>query len=127
MKDEELDALIARRMQIHMSERHLSPEFTERLIRSIRSRERGLRLKVISVLTVLSLLMYALFACLAQKPRESDDGSRQIVGQSSGPTEQISGWMFLGLFRECFRRGRTGKKKEESNEEGKEGDVTDGR
>ena len=36
-----------------------------------------------------------------------------IADRTKKPAEKVSGWMLLGFFRDCFKRNRNGKRKEE--------------
>ena len=36
-----------------------------------------------------------------------------VAAHPTNRQDQVSGWMLLGVFRECFKRMKTNKKKEE--------------
>ncbi|MDE3275579.1 MAG: hypothetical protein PUJ80_06100 [Verrucomicrobiota bacterium] len=36
-----------------------------------------------------------------------------VAAHPTNRQDQVSGWMLLGVFRECFKRMKTSKKKEE--------------
>lgn len=100
---------------IDVPEKHLPPDFAERLVKSVRRRRRMHRLRFMALVAAIAVCGTGLvgsFCCHNEQegPRES-----RLVAVPTTPTNdtQISGLMLFGFFRECFRRTKTGKKKEE--------------
>lgn len=95
-------------------EKRLPADFADRLIARIRLRRR--RERRAKVLAVIAVLIVGLIACVGfLGPEEAKPvGETQLIAaHPERPKDQVSGWMLLGVFRECFKRVKTNKKKEE--------------
>ena len=100
-------------------ERHLPADFADRLIARVQQRRR--RERRVTLLVILALLIAAssaLMGFLAAPSDVKDPGeARLIAARTDLPKEQVSGWMILGVFRECFecfRKNKPNKRKEEN-------------
>ncbi|MBR4171985.1 MAG: hypothetical protein IKR48_10065 [Kiritimatiellae bacterium] len=114
MMDEETDYLISSRVKACVAGKHLPATFADRLTKHLRHRRRMFRLKTMTVVVLLALVALGLLGSFSRSTCESDDRASLVAGNNTPGTEKnLSGWFFLGFFRECLRRGRTGKKKED--------------
>ena len=67
------------------------------------------------ILALLIAASSALMGFLAAPSDVKDPGeARLIAARTDLPKEQVSGWMILGVFRECFRKNKPNKRKEEN-------------
>ena len=101
------------------NERHLPADFADRLVAHVRRRRRReRRLALFVVLALLVAASTALMGFLAAPAEMKDPGETRLIAARSGlPKEQVSGWMILGVFRECFecfRKNKPNKRKEEN-------------
>ena len=100
---------------VDVPEKHLPDDFAERLVRLVRRRRRARRLRAVALVAAVAVLGAGLSCCcLCHREETSPTETRLVAAPTSHTNEtQISGLMLLSLFRECFRRTRTNKKKEE--------------
>lgn len=101
------------------NERHLPADFADRLIAHVRRRRRlRRRVTLVAVLAALIAASTALMGFLAAPSDVKEPGEARLIAARSGlPKEQVSGWMVLGVFRECFecfRKNKPNKRKEEN-------------
>lgn len=97
-----------------ITEKRLPADFADRLIARIRLRRR--RERRAKVLAAIAVLIVGSIACVGfWGPEEAKPvGEAQLIAaHPERPKDQVSGWMLLGVFRECFKRVKTGKKREE--------------
>lgn len=102
-----------------LTERHLPADFADRLVAHVRRRRRmRRRVTLVAVLAALIAASTALMGLLAAPADLKDPGEARLIAARSGlPKEQVSGWMVLGVFREClecFRKNKPSKRKEEN-------------
>ena len=100
------------------NERHLPADFADRLIAHVHRRQRReRRLTLLVILAALIVASSALMGFLATPAGVQDPGeARLVAARTEKPQEQISGWMILGVFRECFecfKKNKPNKRKEE--------------
>jgi hypothetical protein len=101
------------------NERHLPADFADRLIAHVHRRQRReRRLTLLVILAALIVASSALMGFLATPAGVQAPGeARLIAARTEKPHEQISGWMILGVFRECFecfKKNKPNKRKEEN-------------
>lgn len=95
-------------------EKRLPADFADRLIARIRlRRRRERRAKVLAAIAVLIVGSIACVGFLGTEEAKPVGETQLIAAHSERPKDQVSGWMLLGVFRECFKRVKTNKKKEE--------------
>ena len=113
MTETELDNLLAEKLKSCVSGCGLPDGFAGRLKASVRRSRRLLRLSI-ALAAAFAAVLGMTFGDFASPP--SPDALEKcsiIVERSKKPAEKVSGWMLLGFFRDCFKRGRNGKRKEE--------------
>lgn len=96
------------------NEKHLPADFADRLVASIRARRR--RIRRAKVLAAIAFVVVSSVVCVGFFAPTEVIGRMETSLIAAHPTsrqEQVSGWMLLGVFRECFKRMKTTKKKEE--------------
>lgn len=113
MTEKELDAILCRRLKACISTRALPEGFAGRLKVSIRRSRRALRLRI-ALATALSVVLGMTLCGISSSPSRNAPEEFTITAEhDKQPAEKVSGWMLLGFLRDCFRRSRTGKRKEE--------------
>lgn len=113
MNESELETLLRAKMKSCIAGKSLPEDFTERLIGEIRRARRAFRRKMAAAF-LLSLLVGAAvvgFMGAAEPKRPVQTALIAAAGDDSG--EEVSGWVLLGALRECFKRARNNKRKEE--------------
>lgn len=111
--NDDVDIVLARRVQECALGKHLPSDFSDRLIRSVRHHRRVSRIKIaISLIVICVLGMGFVGLVTAEAPKQSSEVAIKAYGVPL-KSEQVSGWVFLGFIRECFKRNKSNKKKEE--------------
>ena len=115
MDDNELKNAISSKLGDVLSGRSLSADFCSRLRISAR-RLRYLRmLKIAIVLAVIAAFSLATLDFISVREGLSPEKAQLVAAKQpqEEPNPQLSKLAFLGFFRECFKRGKTTKRKEE--------------
>lgn len=113
MTEDEFDACLVSRFGDCAGAAQLSAGFADRLVASAHRRRMRVRLSLCALLlAVVGIVAVGYFA----PPRTRPCGESVLVAKD-GPKrgEEATGIFFLGFIRECFRRARVSKKKEEEN------------
>ncbi|MGN0832317.1 MAG: hypothetical protein ACI4RD_01545 [Kiritimatiellia bacterium] len=100
---------------VNVPERHLPPDFADRLVESVRRRRRSRRLRTAAALASAGILGAVLAGGFCRRENDSRPAETRIAAScpmSTNDTE-VTGLLMLGFFRECLRRSKTGKKREE--------------
>lgn len=114
MNMEELDGLLVDKLKSCVSGKRLPDGFSERMISEIRRSRRALRIRVVSASVIVIVLCSVVMGLLAESPGRGPKETALVAAREGGTKEKVSGWMMLlGVFRECFKRSRTSKRKEE--------------
>ena len=113
MTEEEFDAAFGERLRTYAAGQHAPADLQDRLVRSIRGRARRTRIGILGlVLLVLATGLVVLgLADTAAKPANAE--ATLVAGDGPRRESSVTGWMFLGCIRECFRRTRNGRRREE--------------
>jgi hypothetical protein len=113
MTDKDLDSILCERLKGCIRNRTLPDDFAGRLKASLRRSKRRSRLTAALSVSLVAVLC-VMVGGLVRAPSPNAPGEYAIVaGRDNKPAEKISGWMLLGFFRDCFKRTRGGKRKEE--------------
>lgn len=102
---------------VDVPERHLPPDFADRLVGSVRRRRRVRRLRTAAVLASAGILGIGLAGGLCRKTDDRPPAEARLIATNSAPTNdtKVTGLLMLGFFRECMRRNKTGKRKDEED------------
>ena len=113
MNEKELELLLSSKMKSCVAGRRLSDGFAERMVTEVRRSKRMRRFRAVTVSVVViglcSMLMGLLSESLKKEPRKAT----LVAAHESPAKEKVAPWVLLGFFKECFKRGRTNKRKEE--------------
>lgn len=114
MTEEEFDLQLTRRIGAYAHTKRLPEDFAGRFVGTLRRRRRVRRAKLAVAVACLAL---AFLFVLGMTDRPSAAGASEpalvAVTTDHGPTERISGFLFLGFIRDFFRRPRAVRKKED--------------
>lgn len=113
MTEDEFDAAFGERLRTYVAGRHAPADLEGRLVRSIRGRARRTWFGILGlVLVVLAAGLVVLgLADMSAKPANAK--ATLVAGDGPRKDSSVTGWMFLGCIRECFRRTRNGRRREE--------------
>ncbi len=114
MTENEFDARITEHFGHYTRSKCLPDNFADRLVGAVHRRRFIARMRLVACILVLVVVStFIVGACGQKTASQSDVPTLVATDGPSGRSEQASGIFFLGLIRECFRRGRISKKKEE--------------
>ena len=113
MTDNEFDAMMSAEMRRIVADRRLPDDFSDRLVQSVRRTRIAWRLKAVVCIVAIIAMGVAImgFSC-GDRPTGAVEPALIAADAPAGTTE-VSSWFLLGYLRECFKRNRTNKKKEE--------------
>lgn len=100
---------------VDVPERHLPPDFADRLVRSLRRRKRARRIRAVAILMAALVLCTGIVSEVRGREERKPQTADRIYASQSVPTNdtKVSSLLMLGFFKECIKRTRSGKKKEE--------------
>ena len=113
MNEKELELLLSSKMKSCVADRRLSDGFAERMVSEVRRSKRMRRFRVVTVSVLVIVLSSALMGLLAESPNKWPKETALVAAHESAAKEKVSPWMLIGFFKECFKRNRTNKRKEE--------------
>ncbi len=114
MTENEFDARMTEHFGSYTRSKCLPDNFADRLVGAVHRRRFIARMRLVACILV--LMVTSAFIVGSFNPKASSQSGVSTLVATDGPSgrsEQASGIFFLGLIRECFRRGRISKKKEE--------------
>ena len=113
MNEKELELLLSSKMKSCVAGKRLSDGFTERMVSEVRRQKRAFRFRAVTVSVLVIVLSSALMGFLAESPNTLPKEAVLVAAHENATKEKVSPWMLIGFFKECFKRGRTNKRKEE--------------
>ena len=113
MNEKELELLLSSKVKSCVAGRRLSDGFAERMVSEVRRSKRMRRFRVVTVSVLVIVLSSALMGLLAESPNKWPKETALVAAHESAAKEKVSPWMLIGFFKECFKRNRTNKRKEE--------------
>ena len=113
MNEKELELLLSSKMKSCVAGRRLSDGFAERMVSEVRRSKRMRRFRVVTLSVLVIVLSSALMGLLAESPNKWPKETAFVAAHESAAKEKVSPWMLIGFFKECFKRNRTNKRKEE--------------
>ena len=113
MNEEELELLLSSKMKSCVAGRRLSDGFAERMVSEVRRSKRMRRFRVVTLSVLVIVLSSALMGLLAETPNKGPKETALVAAHESAAKEKVSPWMLIGFFKECIKRNRTNKRKEE--------------
>ena len=113
MGEYELERTLSRKLTESVGGRVLSPDFCGRLQASVRRmRRRWLMRMSVAVLAAVVACLAAVGFMDGPKPRSTQEATLVATNTCHSETN-LSKLAFLGFFRECFKRNKTTKRKED--------------
>ena len=113
MTEDEFDAAFGERLRTYTAGRHAPADLEGRLVRAIRRRARRNRLGVLGLVLVVLAAGLVVLGFEGPSEKTSRAEASLVAGDRPRKGSSVTGWMFLGCIRECFRRTRNGRRREE--------------
>ena len=114
MEIDDWDQMMSERLRIYAAQTRLSDGFKSRFVKSIRRRRMMRRFRTLGLAGITAVAIVAIIGLCGRKPTSADTQKTLIVAsQHTNETAEISGWMLLGYLRECIRRNRIARRKED--------------
>lgn len=113
MTDHEFDEMMTSEMREIVADRRLPDGFSDRLAQSVKGSRIAWRIKaVICIAVVIGIGVSIMGYSRGTQPVGTTEAAL-IAADAPDGTAEVSSWFLLGYLRECFKRSRTNKKKEE--------------
>ena len=113
MTEEKVDRVLTAWARDYVAGKSLPEWFSERLRLSVRRSRRAFRVRL-TILIVLIAATVTLVIGMTGRTTPPTDRKAALIATNGGAKEEcVTGWTLLSMFRECFRRGKSGKKKED--------------
>lgn len=113
MTENEAEALFLRKLNECVANCRLSNGFGERLrISARRMRRRGMMKLVLGVLSVVVVIL-AVVGFKGERQASSRSESVLLAAETPHSDTNLTNLAFLGFFRECFKRTKSNRRKEE--------------
>ena len=113
MTELEFDEMMSIRMREVVAERYLPADFQDRLVRSVKETKVIWRMKLATVIAVAVGLGVAITAVTHNDRSGKSHEPMLIAADAPSDTTEVSSWFLLGYLRECFKRNKNNRKKEE--------------
>ena len=113
MTEEDIDLTLTAWARDYAAGKSLPDGFSERLRLSVRHSRRMFRLKLTAIIAL--TVVTTLFAIGLTGRATAQSGKQTMIATGDGDAKEegVVGWALLSIFRECFHRGKSGKKKED--------------
>lgn len=116
MTEDELDAVLGKRLRAYAEKRHATGDLENRLLQSVHRRTLIFRIKLFGLVAVVALLALSLVG-FGHVQADASHSKAALVATDSPEggdrNSAVTGWMFLGCVREYFKRLRNGRRKDE--------------
>ena len=113
MTEEKVDRALTAWARDYVAGKSLPEEFSDRLLLSVRRSRRAFRVRLTILIALIAATVTLVIGMTGHTTSPSDRTAVLIATSSDAKEEYVTGWALLSMFRECFRRGKSGKKKED--------------
>jgi anti-sigma-K factor RskA len=113
MTELEFDEMMSVRMHEVVAERCLPADFQDRLVRSVKGSKVLWRMKLAVVIAVAVALGIAITKVTRNDRYGKSHEPMLVAADAPADTAEVSSWFLLGYLRECFKRNKNNRKKEE--------------
>jgi hypothetical protein len=113
MTDEEKDLVLAAWARDYAAGKTLPEKFSRRLRLSVRRSRRAFRLKLTAVIALSAASIMLVVGLTGRTMVQVKQKAAIVAANDDVRKECVAGWALFGVFRECFRRGKSNKRKEE--------------
>ena len=113
MTEVEFDEMMSERMREVVAGRRLPADFQDRLVRSVKGSKIAWRIKLATVIAAAVALGIAITGVSRNERSGKSHEPMLIAADSPVDNAEVSSWFLLGYLRECFKRNKNNRKKEE--------------
>lgn len=113
MTEEEFDTAFGQRLRTYAAGRQAPTDLGDRLVRSIRVRTRRTRFGILGLVLLVLAAGLAVLSLADTSTKPSHAEASLVAADTPRKDSSVTGWMFLGCIRECFRRSRNGRRRED--------------
>ena len=113
MTEEDVDLTLTAWARDYAAGKSLPDGFSERLRLSVRHSRMMFRLKLTAIIALVVITTLFAIGLTGRVTAQSGKQTMIAAGEGDAKEECVVGWALLSMFRECFHRGKSGKKKEE--------------
>jgi hypothetical protein len=113
MTQDEIDCALAAHIKASLAGRCLPDGFADRLRNSVRRSRTAFRVRIMALIALIAVALSLVVGLTWCNDAQPGRDASLMAADGGGTREKVSGWMLLSLFRECFRRNRVGKRKDE--------------
>lgn len=113
MTEEEFDLALAARVKDCVAEKALPEGFADRLRLSVRRSRRMFRLELTAVIALITIFVSLVIGLTGHETPRLTENASLLAANRGATNEQVSSWMLLSVFRQCLRRIRSGKRKDD--------------
>ena len=103
---------------VDIPERHLPSDFADRSVQSVRRRKHARRMRLAVVLVVVGVLGMGLIGGSCGRDEDRSPRQAQLIAAQDMPRTsetKVASLLMLSFFKECFKRSRSWRKKEEED------------
>ena len=115
MTETEFDEMISSEMRKIVAGRNLPDGFSVRLAQSAKSARIAWRIKAVICIVAATALGLSIIGVSRGTKSPGVSEPMLIAADTPSETSEVSGWFLLGYLRECFKRNRNNRRKEEEN------------
>lgn len=112
MTEMEFDETLSLKLREAIAGRRLPENFPERLARSSRRAKTVWRIKVAAIIVFTLSIGIAVTGISRKECSTAPQEAALIAADAPSGNTQVSSWFLLGYLRECFKRNRNNRKKE---------------
>lgn len=115
MTETEFDEMMSSEMRKIVAGRNLPDGFSVRLAQSAKSGRIAWRIRTVICITAVTALGVSIIGFSRGTNRTETSEPMIVAADATSKTTEVSGWFLLGYLRECFKRNRSNRRKEEEN------------
>ena len=113
MTEENVDRMLTAWARDYTAGKILPEGFSDRLRLSIRRSRRAFRVRLTILIALIATTIMVAIGVTGHTTTRSDRKATIMAANGDAQEECVTGWALLSMIRECFRRGKSGKKKED--------------
>ena len=113
MNESELETLLSSKMKSCVAGKCLSGGFADRVVSEVRRQKRAFRFRAMTISVVVIVLSSSLIGLWGESQSKSLKETAVVAARENSTKEKVLPWMLVGFFKECFKRNRTNKQREE--------------
>lgn len=113
MTEEKVDRILTAWARDYVAGKSLPEGFSERLRLSVRRSRWAFRVRLTILIALIAATVTLAIGMTGRTTPPSDIKAALIATNGDAEKECVTGWALLSMFRECFRRGKSGKKEDE--------------